>query len=329
MTVYMLNRGSSVRIQRSRLTLSTSRPSDTFTIDVTGTDGAEVDHISPAPEIVVVPDPQVSFDVTVRSTAGEFPRGTLIHPNVSVLGVGHAEADEVRLAEGIDLAGLTAVTILHFDVTDAGIEVHLPTLPTAVAALSAGAEAVRVETRRQMGNAPGEVRPVIIALDASGSAHALSQQHLKDTLDLVVGYASSTTSDANISGALVSNDYVPITAKDYSQLPQAMVERLHQTPLRSSVAVTTDAFMRTLPPDSLVIFVSDALPADFMHLAECRAEVRLVVMMSQDAWAVESAGITIPVPAAHLDVVALANLPEAHREAARSAFVQSLSQSRS
>ena len=75
-----------------------------------------------------------------------------------------------------------------------------------------------------------------------------------------------------------------------------------------------------------MIYVSDSLPVDFERLGTCGVEVKLVVLMSREAWAVESSGVEIPVPATHVDTHALANMPEASRSAALAQFVQALSQ---
>lgn len=324
MTVYMLSRGSSVTIQRSRLTVNVSLPTRSCALRVAGPAGEPVDHIAPAPGILIIPEPPDAFAVTVESTGGEFPAGALIHADVRAEGVGYAEADDVRLADSIDPAGLRSVTILQFQATGDSVQVFLPSLPTQSVDLSSSAEAMRVETRRQMGSVDAGDRHVVVALDGSASTRVLSRENLTLALELVMGFASSVTTETRISGALIAQDARAVEAQDYSQLPVRLVEELGRVPLRSQSALTAGSFVSTLPADSMVLFVSDALPADFAELGGLPVDVRLVVLMNEDAWSVETQGVTIPVPAAPLDVEMLARLPESHRDAQRTRFVQAL-----
>lgn len=326
MTVFMLNRGASVSVNRSRLTLSVTLPSQSDTINVVDDSGAAIDFVAPAPGFVIIPEPPDSFTVSVQSGAQEFPRGSSIFANVKVDATDYTDEDEVRLSEGIDPSGLRSVNILQFNADGGSLRVELPAVSTVAQDLSSSAEAVRVEARRQLGNVDGSSRPVVIALDASASAHTLDAKNVQETLEHIIGYASQITSEGSISGALVSDKYVPVMGTELAELPEHMVNELQSAPLRSSSVVTSDAFISTLPQDTLVIYVSDSLPVDFERLGTCGVEVKLVVLMSREAWAVESSGVEIPVPATHVDTHALANMPEASRSAALAQFVQALSQ---
>lgn len=326
MTVFMLNRGASVSVNRSRLTLSVTLPSQSDTISVVDNSGAAIDFVAPAPGFVIIPEPPDNFTVSVQSGAQEFPRGSSIFANVKVDATDYTDEDEVRLSEGIDPSGLRSVNILQFTGDGGSLRVELPAVSTVAQDLSSSAEAVRVEARRQLGNVDGSSRPVVIALDASASAHTLDTTSVQETLEHIIGYASQITSEGSISGALVSDRYVPVMGSELAELPERMVNELKNAPLRSSSVVTSDAFVSTLPQETLVIYVSDALPVDFERLGTCGVEVKLVVLMSREAWAVESSGVEIPVPATHVDTHALANMPEASRSAALAQFVQALSQ---
>ncbi|MBM7815889.1 hypothetical protein JOE56_000583 [Brevibacterium paucivorans] len=326
MTVFMLNRGASVSVNRSRLTLSVTLPSQSDTISVVDTTGAAIDFVAPAPGFVIIPEPPDTFTVSVQSGGQEFPRGSSIFANVKVDATDYTDEDEVRLSEGIDPSGLRSVNILQFTADGGSLRVELPAVSTVAQDLSSSAEAVRVEARRQLGNVDGSSRPVVIALDASASAHTLDAKNVQETLEHIIGYASQITSEGSISGALVSDKYVPVMGSELAELPERMVNELQSAPLRSASVVTSDAFISTLPQDTLVIYVSDSLPVDFERLGNCGVEVKLVVLMSREAWAVESSGVEIPVPATHVDTHALANMPEASRSAALAQFVQALSQ---
>ncbi|GAA2102090.1 hypothetical protein [Brevibacterium salitolerans] len=316
MTVFMLNRGAEIRIPRTRLTLTAHLPVPHARVWAAGADGSEVEHIAPAPGILVVPQPPENLTFGVTTDGREFPAGSVVHLKLKAEGGPGGETDEIRLSEGTDLSGVSGALLLTLRAEGDSLLVRLADLPAARPDLPPLAEAARVETRRRLGglDAGAAARTVLLAVDASASTRALDDTVLRGALEILSGFASVVAAGHSVLAALLDAAPEHVRCEDVSALPEAVLRARADRPLRSVFAASSAQLVRSLPAGTAVLFVTDALPADFELLAPLTREDgvlrHLVVLGSREDWAVESAGVTLPGGATVIDVAELSELPE-------------------